>query len=101
MSVAKNRKIDDEGRVLNSEKFSKYLVISHSQGFVCLVCQNAIAAMKEYNVKRHYTIKHSSQCDEILGQAPVNKIVHLKKINKKTARCFCQLQERLRIGHKT
>ena len=35
--------------------------------------------MKEYNVKRHYTTKHTSQFDEILGKARVDKIEHLKK----------------------
>ena len=33
------------------------------------ICENTIAFMKEYNVKYHYTTKHSSQFDEILGQA--------------------------------
>ena len=35
--------------------------------------------MKEYNVKRHYTAKHSSQFDEILCHARVDKIEHLIK----------------------
>ena len=43
---------------------------------VCFVCQNTIAVMKKYNVKRHYTTKHSSQFDEILGQARVGKTEH-------------------------
>ena len=53
--------------------------------------------MKEYNVKRHYTTRHSSQFDEILGQARVDKIEHLKK----TARYFYQLQESFRTGYNT
>lgn len=52
----------------------KNLVFPHNQGVVHLVFQNTIAVMKEYNVKRHYTTKHSSQFDEIVGQATVNKI---------------------------
>ena len=86
--------------VFNSEWCSKYLVDPNNQGVVCLVCQNTIAAMKEYNAKRHYKTKHSSQFDEILGQARVNKIEHLKKSIKNT-RCFCQVQERYRTGYKT
>ena len=80
MSAAKKRKIDDEGRVFNSEWYIKYLVAPHNLGVVCLVCQVTIAVMKEYNVKRHYTTKHSSQFDKIVGQARVDKIEHLKKI---------------------
>ena len=74
MSAAKKQKIDVEVRVFNSEWCSKYLVVQHNQGVVCLVCQNTIALMKEYSVKRHYTTKHSSQFDEILRQARVDKI---------------------------
>ena len=81
-SVAKKCKIDDEGRALHSEWCPKYLVVPHNQGVVCLVCQNTIALMKEYDVKRHYTSKHSSQFDEILGQAWVDKIEHLKNVIK-------------------
>ena len=35
--------------------------------------------MKEYDVKRHYTTKHSSQFDEIIGHARVDKIELLQK----------------------
>ena len=41
----------------------------HNQGVVNLVCQNTIADMKEYNVKRRSTTKHSSHFGEFLGQA--------------------------------
>ena len=37
---------------------------------------------KEYNIKRPYTTKHSSQFDKIVGQARVKKIEHLKKSMK-------------------
>ena len=60
-------------------------VVSYSQG---IVCQNSIAVMKEYNVKRHYTTEHSSQFDEILGQARVDKIEHLKKFIKNSKVSF-------------
>ena len=32
----------DEGRVFNSERCSKYLLVPHNQGVVCLVCHNTI-----------------------------------------------------------
>ena len=67
MSAAKKQKIDDKGRVFNSEWCTKYFVVPHNQGAVCLVCQSTIAVIKEYNVKRHCTSKHSSQFDKIVG----------------------------------
>ena len=48
MSTAKKRKIDCEGRVINSEWCKKYFVIPHNQGGICLVFQNTIAVIKEY-----------------------------------------------------
>ena len=45
MSAAKKQKIDDEGRVFNSEWCSRYLVGPHNEGVVCLVCENTFAAM--------------------------------------------------------
>ena len=44
--------------------------------------------MKEYNVKRHYTTKHSSQFGKIVGQARVDKIEHLKKSFEKQQGIF-------------
>ena len=88
MSAAKKRKIDDEGRVFNIELYTKYLVTPHNQGVVCLVCQVTIAVMKEYNAKHHYTTKHSSQFDKIVGQARVDKIKHLKKSFEKQQGVF-------------
>ena len=78
MSANKKRKMYDEGRVYNNEWCSKYLVVTHNQGVVCLVCQNTIAVIKEYNVKRHFTTTHSAQFDEILGQARVGQNLTLK-----------------------
>jgi len=78
MSATKKRKIDDEGRVFNSELCAKYFVVPHNQGVVCLICQSTIAVIKEYNVKRNYSRKHSSQFDKIVGHARVDKIEHFK-----------------------
>ena len=38
--------------------------------------------MKEYNHNRYHTTKHSTQFDEILGQARVDKIEHLNKFTE-------------------
>ena len=95
MSAAKNRKIDDEGNVFSGEWCTKFIVVPHNQGVFCLVCQVTIAGMKENNIKRHYTTKHSSQFDKIVGQARVDKIEHLKKIHLKTTMCFYQKDSEL------
>ena len=101
MSAAKKPKTDDEGRVFNNKWCSKYLVVPHSQGDVCLVSYNTTEVMKKYNGKRHYTTEHSSQIDDILGQTRVDKIEHQKNVLRKHQECSYQLQERFRNGYKT
>ena len=64
--LAAPQKIDDEGRVFNSERCSKYLVVPRNQGVVSLVCQNMTVVVKEYNVKHHHTTP--TKFDEIPGQ---------------------------------
>ena len=54
----------------------------------------------EYNIKRHYTTKHSSQFDKILGQSRVDKIKHLKN-PLKNSKVFYQLHEIYRTGYIT
>ena len=65
----------------------------------CCLPRCTIAIIKEYDVKRHYTSKHSSQFDKIVGQARVDKIEHLKKSIEKQ-QSFYHLQEELRTGDK-
>ena len=100
MSAAKKGKIDDEGRVFNNEWCTKFIVAPHKQGVFCLVCQITIAVMKEYNIKRHYTTKHSSQFDKIVGQARVDKIEHLKKSIKKQQGIFTIYKKNSELGTK-
>ena len=46
----------------------------HNQSVVGLVCQNTFEVMIECNARRQHTTEHSSQFDEILGLARVDKI---------------------------
>ncbi len=81
MLAAKKRKID-EGRVFNNEWCTKFIVVPHNQGVFSFICQITIAVMKEYNTKHHYTAKHSSQFDKIVGQTQVDKFFyqHLRQL---------------------
>jgi len=40
---------------------------------LCLICQNNIACLKEFNIKRHYNSRQSEQYEGILGQLRVDK----------------------------
>ena len=93
MSSAKKQKIDCERRVFNSEWCTEYFVIPDNQGVICLVCQNTIAVIKEYNINRHYTTKHSFQFNKIVGQARIDKIEQMKNSFKSTTECFYHKQK--------
>jgi hypothetical protein len=63
LSKQKKRKVDVENRLFKSEWTEKYLFTlpsATSSKPVCLVCNEAISMMKEYNVKRHYNSNHGS-----------------------------------------
>ena len=76
--MSKKRKINDEGRLFNDEWFVKYFVTQQNTNAICLICQNKMACLKEFNIKRHYNSRHSKQYDEILGQLRVDKANKLK-----------------------
>ena len=77
--MSRKRKINDEGRLFNDKWFVKYCVTQQNTNAICLICQNKIACLKEFNIKRHYNSLHSKQYDEILGQLRVHKANKLKR----------------------
>lgn len=56
---AKKRKIADENRKYIEEWKEKYFFIIQNTKLMCLICRETVAVFKEYNVKRHYEIKHN------------------------------------------
>ena len=63
LSKPKKRKVDGENRQFNSEWTEKYLFTLPSAASskpMCLLCNEAISVIKEYNVKRHYHSNHGS-----------------------------------------
>uniref|UniRef100_A0A671WXQ4 DUF4371 domain-containing protein n=1 Tax=Sparus aurata TaxID=8175 RepID=A0A671WXQ4_SPAAU len=63
LSKPKKRKIDSENRQFQSEWTDKYLFILPavtSTKPVCLLCNECMSVMKEYNLKRHYKSNHGS-----------------------------------------
>uniref|UniRef100_A0A8D8SLA8 General transcription factor II-I repeat domain-containing protein 2 n=1 Tax=Cacopsylla melanoneura TaxID=428564 RepID=A0A8D8SLA8_9HEMI len=78
-SVPKKRKVTEEARVFQNKWTEDYFFIETQQKAICLICQESVAVMKAYNLKRHYDSKHSSKFDIIKGQFRVDKIETLKK----------------------
>lgn len=64
MSGPKKRKVDSECRVFNKEWTSKYFFTEVQSKAVCLICQETVAAFKEYNINCHFSSKHANYAND-------------------------------------
>src|SRR5277367_463258 len=79
MSDSKKRKIADENRNFNDKWTLDYFCVFNNGGALCLICNETISALKEYNVKRHYQKKHDGQYNTLQGQFRKDKVASLQK----------------------
>ena len=86
------RKSKEDTRLFNSDWTEKYFFIECDGKSICMICNEAISAKKEYNLKRHYESKHPTY-SKLVGLQRSEKLTklsgNLKKqqhsINKGTA----------------
>jgi len=55
----KKRKVDSECRVFKEEWAWKYFFTEYNCKPVCLICNEAVAVFKDFNLVRHFNTKHS------------------------------------------
>lgn len=60
MAAPKKRKIASECRRFQTRWENEYFFKEINGKCVCLICNEDVAMMKEYNVRRHYETKHQS-----------------------------------------
>lgn len=72
------RKIGSESRVFNPKWTNDYFFVQCKEKAVCLICQEAVAVFKEYNLRRHYESRHKDKYDSLQGQMRVDKLSKLK-----------------------
>lgn len=77
-SSSKKRKVADEGRVFQERWSEMFFFTCVNQKPVCLLCNETVAVMKEFNVKRHYDTKHAAKMDHYVGEARIEKCAELK-----------------------
>ncbi|GBO47000.1 hypothetical protein AVEN_119582-1 [Araneus ventricosus] len=58
--ATKKCKVDSECRAFNDEWTWKYFFTVVKDKPVCLICNEAVAVFKEYNIFRHFTSKHKN-----------------------------------------
>jgi hypothetical protein len=75
------RKISSECRDFNSDWTERYFfTLSRCKTKpLCLICNESIAAMKEYNVRRHYEAKHGEAYTQLTGKARSDKLADLQR----------------------
>ena len=56
-----------------------YLVNWVEKKTFCLICNDTIAVLKEYNIQRHYKTKHSSMYSQFAGEIRAQRYQLLKK----------------------
>lgn len=78
-STSRKRKVTDEHRSFQDKWTHLYLFVCVGEKPICLVCNESISVVKEYNIKRHYESKHSSKFAHLQGQIRIDKVEALKK----------------------
>ena len=73
MDVRKKRKIDSESCPYREEWGVKYFFVHSSDKAVCVICNETVAVLKEYNMKRHYETKHQKEFAQYIGVQRLDK----------------------------
>ena len=87
----KGRKLKQVNRVFQDKWTESYFFTYVEEKAFCLICQEKISSLKEYNLKRHYYAKHSAKYSEFIGPIRQNKVIELEKGFKKQQNSFKKL----------
>ena len=77
--LSKKRKVDSECRGFKESWVLDYFVQENNNRPRCLTCNETVAVMKEYNIKKHYVTKHANMYEQFEGQVRKDKFQILKK----------------------
>lgn len=87
MSGGKKRKVDTEGRQFQEKWTEEFFFILKNGKPICLLCNESISVMKEFNIKRHYSTKHAT-LHSLTGQLRTDKIQKLTANLEKQQQMF-------------
>ncbi|XP_066941423.1 general transcription factor II-I repeat domain-containing protein 2-like [Macrobrachium rosenbergii] len=93
MSLSKRRKVDTECRVFQEKWTQYYLFTEVNTKPVCLVCNQQVSVLKEYNIRRHYETHHEEKYHHLQGQLRKEKINELLSGLKKQQSAFTRIRE--------
>ncbi|XP_073670885.1 general transcription factor II-I repeat domain-containing protein 2 [Paramisgurnus dabryanus] len=93
MATSKKRKVDKEGRRFNERWKSEYFFTESHNNCVCLICNETVSVMKEYNVKRHYEAKHANSYQKFSDSEREDKVKQLEASLVSQQRLFIRAKE--------
>lgn len=81
--ASKKRKVDSECRLFKEEWAWKYFFTEYNGKPVCLICNEAVAVFKDFNLARHFNTKHSKTKYALMNDA--EKKVNAENLKKTIA----------------
>lgn len=78
VNISRKRSYVDEGRGFKKSWTTDFFFIENHGKPLCIICQETVSVLKEYNLGRHYKSKHSKY-EKIKGQEREDEINRLTK----------------------
>lgn len=81
----RKRNVDDECRIFNDEWGVEYFFVPSQSNVgkaICVICNDIITVMKEYNLRRHYDTKHASTYAQFNVVKILNQCIVVCVLNK-------------------
>ncbi|KAL3890218.1 hypothetical protein ACJMK2_002509 [Sinanodonta woodiana] len=78
MAEKRRRKIYDEYRQFQEEWSLKYFFIKSGEKALCVICNETVAVMKEYNLRRHHQSKHQEKYVQMEGKVRAENFLNYK-----------------------
>ena len=91
MTESKKRKIVDECRQFQEEWNIKYFFAKHGDKALCVICNETVSVMKDYNLRRHYQSKHEDKYGQLQGKERNKKFSKLHHQLSSQKALFCKL----------
>ena len=83
----KKRKVDSECRKFQTRWEIEYFFTEVRGKCVCLICNETVAVVKEYNVKRHFKTKHKKY-ESCTGAEREQKVKQMAATLQGQQKCF-------------
>ena len=93
MSLSNKREVDVECRVFQETWTEYYLLTEVNAKPVCLVCNQHVAVLQEYSIRRHYDTHHRDKFHNLQGQLRKDKIHDLLAGLKKRQYAFTRSRD--------